>query len=117
MALQRVKLADIQYVPATAGVLLENTNGTDKIYIAGVTLFNGNTSAELVKLYLPPDTAGAAGTAGAGNQFFEVSLQPKETYSWEFAFPVPLNDDGDSIQGATTTASKVTIILHGDKIT
>lgn len=119
MALQRVKLADIQYVPATAGVLLENTNGTDKVLVTGITLYNGNTTAETVELYYVPDNgAGGNGTAGAGNRFLKVSLSADET----LAYDVPdggiyLTDDGDSIQGKTTTASKVTAILHGDKIT
>jgi hypothetical protein len=50
------------------------------------------------------------------NQFLEVSLASLET----FVFEVPddgivLSDTNDSIQAVTTTASKVTIQIHGVK--
>lgn len=114
MSLQRTKLADIQYVPNSAGTLYANPAST-KTYIRGLVLFNGNTSAETVKLYNVPDSSGSAGTAGAGNQFTEYSLLQKETLILEFKYPIVLTDENDTLQGVTTTASKVTVQVLGDK--
>jgi hypothetical protein len=115
MAITRGKLADIQYVASSAGSIYANP-GSTKTFISGFTLFNGNTTAETVKLYCVPDSGGSLGTASTANQFLEISLATLET----FVFEVPsdgivLSDTNDSIQAVTTTASKVTIQIHGVK--
>lgn len=117
MALNRVKLADIQYIAATTAASIYANPASTKTMVAGLTLFNGNTSSETVKVYVVPDSAGAAGTAGAGNQVLEITLSSKNTVAFEFPFPVMLTDTNDTIQASTTTASKVTVIVHGDTVT
>jgi hypothetical protein len=115
MTITRGKLADIQYVSSTAGSVYANPSST-KTFIAGFTLFNGNTTAETVKLYNVPDSGGSLGTAGVSNQFLEISLASLETFI--FTAPndgIALSDTNDSIQAVTTTASKVTIQIHGVK--
>lgn len=115
MAIIHGKLADIQYVPATAGSVYANP-GSTKSFVKGVVLFNGNTTAETVKLYNVPDSGGSLGTASAANQFLELSLAPLETFVFEAPGDgLPLSDTNDSIQAVTNTASKVTIQLSGLK--
>jgi hypothetical protein len=114
MSLARGKLADIQYVASSAGSLYANP-GSTKSYIRGFTLFNGNTTTENVKLYNVPDSSGSLGTAGVSNQFTEIALLAKETLFIDLPHPIVLTDTNDSIQGVTTTASKVTFQIHGDK--
>lgn len=113
MAIIRGKLIDIQFVSATTGVLYANP-ATTKSFIGGITLFNGNTTAESVKLYNVPDSSGSVGTAAPVNQFLDVSLEPLETFVFEFpADGAVLSDLNDTIQGVTNTGSKVTIQFHG----
>lgn len=114
MALQRGKLADIQYIAISAGSIYANPAST-KTYIRSLLLFNGNTTAETVKLYNVPDSAGSLGTAGAANQFLELSVGAKETVELPFQYPLVLTDTNDSIQAVTDTASKVTVQITGDK--
>lgn len=114
MALQRTKLADIQYVPSSAGSLFSNPSGA-KTYVRSLTLFNGGSSVETVRLYNVPDNASAVGTSGPSNQFLQQNLQAKETLVLEFGFPIVLSDQNDSIQGSTTTGSTVTVMIHGDQ--
>ncbi len=115
MAITRGKLADIQYVASTAGSIYSNPSST-KTFISGITLFNGNTSSETVKIYYVPDSGGSLGTAGASNQFLEIVLTPGETFIYEAPSDgIVLSDTNDSIQAITTTASKVTVQLHGVK--
>lgn len=113
MALQRSRLTDIAFVAAAAGSIYANPAAT-KTYIQSITLFNGNSTTETVKLYNVPDSAAALGVAAAANQFAEVTLAAKETLILEWAYPIVLKDANDSIQAMTTTASKVTVMLHGD---
>lgn len=113
MARQYTRLADIQYVASSAASIYTNPAST-KSYVKSLVLFNGNTSTETVKLYNVPDNAGAVGTAGAGNQFAEISLSTLETLMFDLPYPITLVDQNDSIQASTTTASKVTVQVLGD---
>lgn len=112
--LQRAKLADIQYVPSAAASVYANAAST-KTFIRSITVFNGNTSVEVLKLYNVPASGGSVGTAGVSNQFLEYSLATKETLILEWDYPIELSATNDSLQAVTSTASKVTIMLHGDK--
>lgn len=115
MTIVRGKLANIQTLPSTVESIYTNPASTET-FVSGFTLFNSNTSAETVKLYAVPNSGGSIGTAADTNQFLDISLAAKET----FIFQVPgdgivLDGTNDTIQGFTTTASKVTVILHGAK--
>lgn len=114
MALQRIKLADIQTLPVATGVLFQNPAGK-KTYIRGLHLFNGNASIETVKLYNVPDAAGAVGAAGATNQFREYAMASKEELITDWPYPVVLSDTNDSLQGSAATAGKVTVQILGDQ--
>jgi hypothetical protein len=115
MAITRGRLAEIQTIPSTVGSLYANPSAT-KSFIKGLTLFNSNTTAETVKLYRVPDSTGSLGTAAVTNQFLEISIAPLETFVLEFPGDgTVLEDTNDSIQGVTTTASKVTVQIHGVK--
>lgn len=114
MARQFTRLTDIQYVASSAGAIYTNAASTTS-YIKSLVLFNGHTSTETVKLYNVPDNAGSVGTAGAGNQFAEISLASLETLMFDLPYPITLIDENDTIQAATTTSSKVTVQVLGDK--
>jgi hypothetical protein len=113
VARQYTRLADIQYVPATVGAIYTNPAST-KTYITGFVIFNGNSTAELVKLYNVPNSGASAGTAGAANQFYEKSVASKATEIINLPYPITLLDLNDTIQADTDTASFVTIQLLGD---
>ena len=115
MAITRGRLAEIQTIPSTVGSLYANPSST-KTFVKGITLFNNNTTSETVKLYRVPDSTGSLGTAAVTNQFLEISLASLETFVFEFPGDgAVLEDTNDSIQGVTTTASKVTVLIHGVK--
>jgi hypothetical protein len=115
MAIVRGKLANIQTIPSTAGSVYANLIDT-KTFIRGFTLFNGNTTAEVVKLYSVPTSSGNLGTASSSNQFMEITLSPLETFVFDFPSDgLVLDSVNDSVQAVTTTANKVTIIFHGVK--
>jgi hypothetical protein len=114
MALNYAKLQDVAQLAGAAAAIITNAAG-EKIHIKGITLHNTNTTTELVKLYLPPDAAGAAGAAADSNKVFEYGMEAKETFDWVPPFPITLSDGGDSLNGFSTTANKVNIVLLGLK--
>lgn len=114
MARQFTRLVDIQYIASSAGAIYTNASST-KTYIKSLVLFNGNSSTETVKLYNVPDSGGSVGTAGVGNQFAEISLAALETLMFDMPYPITLIDENDTLQASTTTSSKVTVQILGDK--
>jgi hypothetical protein len=117
MALQHAKLADIQYIAATAGSIYTNPAAT-KSYIKGLIIFNGNTTSETVLLYAVPNSGGSLGTAGVSNQVAALLIVANDTVFFPFnvdGAPTVLDGTNDSIQAVTTTASKVTCLVIGDK--
>lgn len=115
MAIVRGKLAEIQTIPSTVGSIYANPAST-KTFISGFTVHNTNTTSETVEIHCVPDSTGSLGTAALTNRIWKETLAADETAV--FSAPpdgIPLEDENDSIQAKTTTASKVTIILHGVK--
>lgn len=62
-----------------------------------------------------PNASGSLGTAAATNRILNISLPANDSLFVEFPYALELAATNDSIQAVTTTASKVTIILFGDK--
>lgn len=113
MAFAYAKVLETTTIAATAGVLYSNPASTTT-YIRGIILHNGNTTAETVILYNVPDNAGVAGTPATTNEFYYEIMPAYATTVLEFPTPgIMLTATADTIQGDTTTASKVTIQLLG----
>ena len=115
MAFAYDRLVDVTTLPKSVGILFDQP-ASQVTYIRFILLHNSNTTAEVVKLYDVPDNGGSVGSAGATNEFFGATLQPLETVMIEF--PVPgkiIKDEHETIQGVTTTASKVTCTMYGGK--
>lgn len=108
------RLADIQTVPSTVGVLYANPAGR-KSFIAAIWTFNTGTTAQRVALYNVPDVAGAVGTAAPANWATEIVLEAKQTVILPLEYPITLIDTNDTIQGVTQTAGQVTIQFLGDQ--
>lgn len=113
MAFAYGKLTEITTLPNSAGAVLTNAASTTT-YIRGIMLHNGNTTAETVILYKVPDSTGSVGTAATTNEIYKEVISPGATTILEFPVPgIILTDENDTIQGTTTTASKVTIQFIG----
>lgn len=114
MPLQRAKLANIQFISTTASVVYTNPSNT-KTYIRGLIVFNSGGSAETVKLYIVPDSGTNVGIASTGNQFMNVSVNASQTLFVEMPYVITLTGTNETLQASTTTQSRVTIQILGDK--
>lgn len=107
-------LGDIQQLGNSAGVLIENPADT-VTYIKGVTLHNTGATPEVVELYFVPDSTGSAGSAATANRCYKATIASEDTVLFEWpGLGICLAQDGDSLQGKSTTAATVNIMLHGD---
>ena len=106
-------LTEITTIAAATAAVYTNPASTTA-FVRSITIFNGHTSNETVVLYNVPDNAGAVGTAGETNEFFNQEVAPNETVIIEWAAPgLILADENDTIQADADTASKVTIQIMG----
>jgi len=113
MAFEYSRLVDVTTIAASAASIYANPASTTS-YVRLINIHNSNTTAETVILYQVPDSGGSLGTAGDTNIIFEEELAADATRIIEYAVPgLMLVDENDSIQGETTTASKVTITITG----
>lgn len=104
-------LTGIATVASTAGAILTNSTTTE---IKAFILHNTNTTPETVKLYNVPNSGGSLGTASEnGNRFFKKDLVADEMFVLDVPYPLTLLAVNDTIQAATTTASKVTVQVLG----
>lgn len=114
MAYAHAELHAIQYIPSSAGALYTQGASPATGFLRTIIVFNGNTTAELVKLYKVPNSTGSVGTAGASNQFYQESIEAGGTRIIDVsAQGIMFTATNDTLQGTTTTASKVTIQLYG----
>lgn len=119
MAKSFAMLADPATVSDSAAAIL-TCGANQKLQITGIWLFNGNSSAETVKLYFVKNNAGSVGTAAAGNQIWQGDGAGHDLAAyaskWIEAGQVPemiLEEQNDTIQAVTDTASKVVRFIVG----
>lgn len=113
MAFDYLRIAEITQLGNSAGTLYANPS-SKKTYLRLIVLHNTNTTSETVRLYIVPDSSGSEGTAGDANKFYQGIIAPNDTVVLEFpAVGLMLVDVNDTIQGYSTTASKVSVQIYG----
>jgi len=115
MALTLKRLTDTTTLAsASAAAVFTNPTGK-KSYVKDIILHNSNSTIEAIKLYRVPDSAGSVGTADDNsNKFWQKSMDGYATAFIELPGQgMVLEDVNDTIQGITTTSSKVTISIDG----
>jgi hypothetical protein len=115
MAFAYARLAEIQFITTTTGVLYTHTTGSiAKSYVRSVVVHNSGTSNEDVRMYVVPDNGGSAGVASTANEFYRETIAAQSTRMIEFAVPgVIMIDNNEVIRGLTTTSGAVTVMIFG----
>lgn len=113
MAFAYGKLKEIGYIADSAAAIVTNTVGL-KTYVRVIILHNTHTSGLATTLYNVPDSGGAVGSAGAGNQFYKETIGADATVIIELPAPgIVLSDTNDTIQAVCGTTNKVTVQAFG----
>ncbi len=107
------RLKEVGYVSASAAAVVTNPAST-YTSIRLIILHNNNSTTETVNIWVVPDSSGAVGTAGDANKMTSIDILPGETVQLDFPAPgIYLTSTNDTLQMATTTASKVTVQVYG----
>ena len=116
MAITPDKLFNATSLPSSTGAVFTNPSG-QKTFYSGFELHNTNSTAETVELFDVPNSGGSVGTATTvPHRFLKITLQPDETLQYPFPANGRVhNATNDTIQGKSTTASKVNITPFGTK--
>lgn len=117
MALAQTKLGNIVAVQAGQTDAVYTVGSAQTAYIRSLVLYNSSsTLAQSAKIYVVPNSGGSAGTAATGNTIARIGISTDDTYFFEFAYPVTLTANGDTVQVENEGgASAINVLVLGDR--
>ena len=113
MALTRGRLSNVTVVAAGATTAAVTVASNKKVYVKSIAIHDGGAAtgtACTAYVYVVPN----GGSAGDANRMFNVSLTAKETVLIEPAYPIVLEDTGDTINVAAVGGT-INVLVNGDK--
>lgn len=117
MALAQVGLGSITQVAAATTASVYTVGAGKTSYIRSLVLYNrSGISTALAEIHVVPNSGLATGTASSITQIATVGLSTADTYFFELAYPITLNNTGDSIQVYNISVTdSVNVLVLGDK--
>ncbi len=118
MALAQVGLGSITQVGAAHTRSVYTVGSAKTAYIRALeihSLDSANTAN--VQIYIVPTTgSGVIGTASTITRIARLGISTEDTYFFENAYPITLNNNGDSIQiHNESTSGAVNVLVLGDR--
>ena len=113
MALTRGRLSNVTVVAAGATSAAVTVASNKKVYVKSIAIHDGGAAtgtACTAYVYVVPN----GGSAGDANRMFNVALTAKETVLIEPAYPIILEDTGDTINVAAIGGT-INVLVNGDK--
>ena len=116
MALDKLGLGDVTQVAASSTSSVYTVASSKTAFIRSIIIHNLDNSATTnVKVHVVPNSGGSAGTAAAANRILNITLEATDTYFAEFAFPITLSDNNDTIQVQNAnTSNALNVLILGD---
>ena len=118
MALAQVGLGSITQVAAASTQVVYSVGSAKTSYIRALEIHSLDpTNTANVQIHIVPTTgSGVIGTASTITRIARLGISTQDTYFFENAYPITLNDNGDSIQIYNeNTADAVNVLVLGDK--
>ena len=117
MALAQVGLGSITQVGAGQTRSVYTVGSAQTAYIRALELHSLDTSNTLnANSYCPHSGSGTIGTASSITQIARLGISTQDTYFFENAYPITLNNNGDSIQVHNqSTSGAVNVLVLGDR--
>ena len=113
MALTRGRLSNVTVVAAGATSAAVTVASNKKVYVKSIAIHDGGAAtgtACTAYVYVVPN----GGSAGNANRMFNVALTAKETVLIEPAYPIVLEDTGDTLQ-VGAFGGTINVLVNGDK--
>ena len=118
MALAQVGLGSITQVGAAHTRSVYTVGSAKTAYIRALELHSMDTSVTAnVQIHVvPTQGSGVIGTASSITRIARLGISTQDTYFFENAYPITLNDNGDSIQIYNESVSgAVNVLVLGDR--
>ena len=118
MALAQVGLGSITQVGAAHTRSVYTVGSAKTAYIRALEIHSlDSANPANVQIHIVPTTgSGVIGTASTITRIARLGISTQDTYFFENAYPITLNDNGDSIQIYNeNTADAVNVLVLGDK--
>ena len=113
MALTRGRLSNVIPIAAAGNANVITVANNKKVYVKSIAIHDGGAAtgtACTAYVYVVPN----GGSAGDANRMFNVALTAKETVLIEPAYPIVLQDTGDSINVAAVGGT-INVLVNGDR--
>ena len=114
MALTRGRLSNVTAIAGAANANVVTVANNKKVYVKSIAIHDGSGAATgtacTAYVYVVPN----GGSPGNANRMFNVALTAKETVLIEPAYPIVLEDTGDTINVAAVGGT-INVLVNGDK--
>ena len=117
MALAQVGLGSITQVGAASTQVVYTVGSAKTAYIRSIQLHSLNDATNMnVSVHIVPTTGGGGvGAASSITRVLKVGLSTEDTFFYENAYPITLNNDGDTIQVFNEGEGSVNVLILGDR--
>ena len=112
MALTRGRLANVTQVSAGSTSAIIKVADNKKVYVKSIAIHDAALAgvACTAHVYVVPN----GGSVGDATRMFNVALTAKETVLIEPAYPIVLQDTGDTLQVGANTGT-INVLVNGDE--
>lgn len=116
MALAQTKLGDVTVVSAGSTAAVYTVGSAQTTYVRSVLLHSFDTSnVNNASVHVVPNSGGSAGTAATGNRIARIGVGTDDTFFMEFAYPITLTANGDTIQVYNEGSAQMNVLVLGDR--
>ena len=117
MALAQVGLGTITQVAAATTAAVVTVGSGKTVYVRALEIHSLDSSNTAnVQVHVVPNSGGSAGTATSITRIARLGISTEDTYFFENAYPITLNDTGDAILVYNENANDaVNVLVLGDK--
>ena len=117
MALAQVGLGSITQVAAGTTTAVVTVGSAKTVYVRALEIHSLDASNTAnVQVHVVPNSGGSAGTASSITRIARLGISTEDTYFFENAYPITLNDNGDAVLIYNeNSADAVNVLVLGDR--
>tara|TARA_Y100000004_G_scaffold41846_1_gene45677 strand:- start:1061 stop:1420 length:360 start_codon:yes stop_codon:yes gene_type:complete len=117
MALAQVGLGSITQVAAATTTAVVTVGSAKTVYVRALEIHSLDTTnvANVQVHVVPAASGGGAGAATSITRIARLGISTEDTYFFENAYPITLNNNNDTIQIYNEGGDAVNVLVLGDK--
>ena len=118
MTLNRGNLGFTQQIGAGTTATVYTVGSAQTAYIKSILIANlDTTNTQRTEIHVVENTGGSAGTASSSTRIAKIGVGTDDTFFFEAAYPITLENNGDTIQvyNEGTVDNSINVLVLGDK--